>query len=402
MNILTTLQSSSLPGYLFQQPPCSRLTPHVVEIGDAWGKTGSGVGDEHSSAYAALGEYFERRHFYMEIAAERRARLKDVMSVDEAASFRAAFLQTSQQKIMPTCVDEHLFAMTKAYRTRDFSACSIPSVVLNLTHGKDEPDDLFYPQRDTCGCSFHLSSDLSIFGAIRESLERQFLTRFWLTKRCNFILGANTISRQLRGRPLNDFFKVISQGGELMAIDISDERFPGKCTVLIYGSQDPTRQVRYCAGMAYSNSLTEALEKSLIELWQTFRFMQLFGALKKDASNIEDGYLRHFLNCNRMETFEEMRNVVQTCKKPNLAEVKGEQMTTTNLLSTLRRLNLNGYLYSKKIAHTGNHYTLTKFISPFLFMHMNNANNINIENQYSSEFTHDILPARQAVMVPFP
>jgi len=402
MNILTPSQTGSLPGYLFHQPPCSKPFPHVVEIGDAWGKIGSGIGDERSAEITALGEYFERRHFYMEVASERRTTLDGVLEFDEVARFREAFLQTSRRAITPSQIDNHSFGMTKAYRTSDFSGCFVPTVMLSLTHIKGDPDNEIYPERDTCGCSFHVSSELSIFGAIKESLERQFLTRFWLTKICICKWSALELDNLLRGTASHGLLELLCKGGEVLALDISDERFPGKCIVLIYGSRNSSRHVQYCAGMAYANSLRDALEKSLLELWQTFRFMHLFGALKKDFTEIGDPYLKHFLSCNNFSTFEELAATAESSLQPQRQSFSTADMSANGLLRSLRELDIEGYLYSKKVMQSGNYYTFSKFVSPSLFLHMNNARGINLKNRYSDTFSGHINPVRRAFMVPFP
>ena len=54
-----------------------------------------------------------------------------------------------------------------------------------------------------------------------------------------------------------------------------------------------------------------------------------------------------------------------------------------------------------RILH-GNTYLLSKFISPDLFMHMNNAKNINLSNHYSSKFKKEMIEKQKSIMVPFP
>ena len=44
----------------------------------------------------------------------------------------------------------------------------------------------------------------------------------------------------------------------------------------------------------------------------------------------------------------------------------------------------------------------SKYVSPDLFLHMNNSQNINLSNKYSKEFAGAILQSRLEKMVPFP
>jgi ribosomal protein S12 methylthiotransferase accessory factor YcaO len=402
MNIMTSLQMGTLPGYLFHQPPCIYPFPHVVEVGDAWQKIGSGIGDERSSEVTALAEYLERRHFYMEVSSERRGTLSEVLTSTEADTFAQAFLQTTIQTQALSNVDQHVFGMTRVFRTLDFSECHVPTVMINLTHGQGDPDNNFYPERDTCGCSFHVSGESSIFGAMKESLERQFLTRFWLTKRCHRKLGSRAIQDALDNHPCGGLLQLLSKAGQLCALDISDARFPGQCVLLVYGSDDASRHVRYCAGMAYASSVKEALGKAVLELWQTFRFMQVFGAMGRNVHEVEDSYLRHFLSSNHFDTFEKMTDTLPASSRPAAPNSQNTEMNAAGLFKTLASLKIYGYLYIQKKACFGTYYTLTKFLSPSLYLHMNNSANLNLRNQYSEHFIHDTFAERQSVMVPFP
>jgi ribosomal protein S12 methylthiotransferase accessory factor YcaO len=235
MNIIDIDKHSSLPSSLFYQPPCFRGFPFNVEVSDTWSKIGSGAGDEVSAPQAALGEYFERRHFYMEVFPEKRSTLKKILNRSEAESFIKAFTQ-------------------------------------------------IYPSRDTCGCSFHWSPQAAMFGSIKESLERQFLTKFWLTKECVKRLDYSEIDEYLNSSNILPLYKALTKSGEVVVLDISDDRFPGKCLISLYGNQDKTRNVRYCTGMSYAKSPEAALEKSINELWQTYRFIRAHKYPKKNEN----------------------------------------------------------------------------------------------------------------------
>jgi hypothetical protein len=375
--------------------------PHVAEIGDVWGKLGSGIGDESSAALSALGEYFERRHFYMEISPQIRSTLDECLSPRESALFQKAFAQTAKTKADVTHVDTHLFGMTKVARISDFSDCFIPTVTLNLTHTKGDADDAIFPERDTCGCSFHTSAENAMFGSLKESLERQFLTRFWLTGKCVEKHDESKIKRYLLGRPTLGLLELLSKAGRVCAINISDHRFPGCCVLVVYGSDITSRHVQYCAGMAYAESIEEAIEKSILELWQTYRFIDLFRTLNKNVDDINDSYLKHFLNCNNIKIFNE---VIDTHPSESEQESRSicSPMNLSSLVKSLQKLSIEGYFYLYSSDHITVRTTFSKFVSPSLFMHMNNAKKCNIDNEYSRDFLNQVIPSRLCKMVPFP
>ena len=399
MNITEMKSHSSLPGALFRQIPCINNFPFNAEVFDAWSRVGSGIGNEKSSVNSALGEYFERRHFYSEIFPEKRQKLQASLKEIEVESFFLAFSQTALNPAKPCEIRDHDFGTTAVTRVSDFSQCDIPTCLISIAYQQGESDNHIYPSRDTCGCSFHASAERSIFGAIKEALERQFLARFWLTKKCNTELSPAEIDLSVSNSPAYPLYKALCKAGKIAAIDISDHRFPGVCTLVVYGCPDNSRNVQFGAGMAYSETLTTALEKSIYELWQTFRFMDLFACLDLDPHDLKDPYLKHFLNCNNYQTYITLLDFkCSDCPCPPQSTI----FDTSTLIATLSQIDIEGYLYTKMQSISGYHFTFSKFISPSLFLHMDNSKNINLNNKFSSDFLEDIYPDRLSTMVPFP
>ncbi|WP_157295674.1 YcaO-like family protein [Pseudomonas sp. GM78] len=400
MKISTHNYDSSLPGQMWYQPPCTFEFPFCSEISDQWNSIGSGIGTSSTSVKAALGEYFERRHFHLEILPDSYSSLEKKLTPNEVKKFIKAFNQTASKNTNLTCLKSRKLNMISATRISDFSACAIPSVCISLTHDKSE-DNKIYPNRDTCGCSFHWNSESAVLGSIKESLERQFLTRFWLTNQYKGIIDANEIPTRIKTLPSYGLFNALKKSGQLLTIDISDEKFPGVCLLTIYGANDPTRNVQYCAGMSYSENRSEALDKSILELWQTFRFMNLFRVLRGNTDSLEDSYIRHFLKCNSYKTFEEISSKIDYALISR-NEIQPSKLNIETLIRSLRTQNIEGYLYIKAVKIDNIKYTFCKFISPSLFMHMNNSKNINIDNDYSASFLPAINEDRKEKMVPFP
>lgn len=182
--------------------------------------------------------------------------------------------------------------------------------------------------------------------------------------------------------------------------DISDARFPGVCILVVYGQSKENHHVNYCAGMSYSATVSDALEKSILELWQTYRFMDLFKSVDSDEKRIEDYYLRYFLECNLYKTYQEIIDVqVVADGKRSVSPV---EFTLPGFLSALNEQGVLGYFYVRRSMVNGVGCVFSKYVSPDLFLHMNNSQNINLSNKYSKEFAGAILPSRLEKMVPFP
>lgn len=400
MKISTHSNEPSLPGQMWYQPPCILEFPFCSEISDQWNSIGSGIGTSSTSVKTALGEYFERRHFYLEILPDSYSSLGKKLTTKEVEKFIKAFNQTASKNTNLTTLTKHNFNMTTVLRISDFSVCAIPTACISLTHDKSDDNDI-YPHRDTCGCSFHWNSNAAVLGAMKESLERQFLTRFWLTNQCKGTIKLKEISTTIKALPSYGLFNALRKSGKLLTIDISDENFPGTCLLTIYGNNDPARNVHYCAGMSYSENRTDALDKSILELWQTFRFMNLFSVLRGNSDSLKDSYIRHFFGCNSYKTFEEIALKLNYQSMPK-NEPKPSRINIKSLTKSLKQQNIEGYLYIKATKIDGIKYTFCKFISPSLFMHMNNSNNINLDNEYSAPFLSAVHEDRKKTMVPFP
>ncbi|MDR9751774.1 YcaO-like family protein [Pseudomonas sp. SZMC_28357] len=381
------------------QPACLTHMPSSVEVSDIWGNGGSGIGRGSHSTRTALGEYFERRHFYMEIIPCTTGKLSHTLTKKEQLKLGTALIQTSSKTTTLRSINRHEFNLTKVYRAKDFTECFIPSALISLSSHKIEKDNELYPLRDTCGCSFHRNAEKAIFGSLKEQLERQFLVRYWLTSKCRKILSQVEIDQLKIQGPASAIYSNLINTGSVSVIDISDRHFPGKCLLLVYGNDSESASVRYCAGMAYSATPAEALEKSLLELWQTYRFMDVFHTTNGRIREIHDPYLQHFMNCNHYKTYAD---IVAFIQEGSSQDIHTMPFTTQGLLDSLNANEITGFIYLKPIQIEGATYFAAKYVSPDLFLHMNSSRNINLSNQYSAHFFEAIMPERQQVMVPFP
>lgn len=399
MNLYRDNHQDFQPDFLYCQPSAITTLPSCVEAGNHWNVFGSGAGWGEISFASAFGEYLERKHFYLDIRSTSYDLLRSSLSPQEADEFIFAFSQTSQPTICKNTLLQQKLKLTKAWRIIDFTPCDIPTACISLSPLIDCTDDNILPNRDTCGCCIQQTIDKAIFGSVKELLERQFLLKFWLTDTCRKKLNSAQAFEALKNSYTRNLFEALCKSGELCIFDISDSNFPGICILVAYGSPDQYRSVKYCAGMSYSECFSDALEKSILELWQTYRFMSNFVASSKSLATIKDHYLRHFLNCNSYDTYLEIANSSST---PTTL-TRSDALTLTSLIDTIRSLNLNGYIYLEKIPLPNNSQIFaSKYISPNLFLHMNNASNINLNNSYSTHFQNTIKKHRQEKMVPFP
>lgn len=400
MNTYNEIHHPTFADFLLIRPNAVRHLPHTVECGSHWRTYGSSSGWSSDIISSATGEHFERKHFYLDIPVHDTNRLADGLAPDECEAFTKAFSQTS----LPgenSLLESHHFDRTTVYRVIDFTPCKVPTVCLSISECRNPIDNSFYPIRDTCGCSAHITVNNAILGALKETLERQFLLRFWLTRMCTSRIEFNEACVTLAGSASLTLFQELNKSGHLCILNLTDERFPGSCILLCYGNDDDTSQVKFCAGMAYADSSRAALEKSIVELWQTFRFMQSIDSEHEIKNTLQDPYLKHFLNCNHYDTYEDISNNLKSITPKNENQPKTD-LTTQSLIEVIKDLRLNGYLYLSSTPHRASNIYFCKYFSPNLFLHMNNSRYFNIENAYSAPFLGEIIDNQAARMVPFP
>lgn len=399
MILYNSICESVLPGALICQPSCLVSFPSSVEVEDSWLNGGSGIGDGSSSIKAALGEYFEKRHFYMEVMSNVVGNINHSLTRVEAEKFIEAFSQTNENDLTSAQLFSHSYNLTKVYRASDFSVCHIPTACISLNYHKIESESSIYPLRDTCGCSFHWCFEEAGFGAIKEYLERQFLARFWLTRKCQGLITSENVLEALCESRAKTLYQALHKSGELVVIDISDADYPGSCILTVYGQKNRKRHVQYCAGMSYAKTRAAAIEKSIYELWQTYRFVDLFLATERDIDEVKDPYLKHFLNCNTYDTYKEIIRI-DPCSM--FASESCPVFSFSGLLATLKAQQVDGYLYVDSLSINNDSYFFCKFVSPDFFLHMNNSRGINTRNKYSQIFSAQIVAERKNMMVPFP
>ncbi len=401
MNTYNEIHKLAFADFELHRPSAVTHIPHSVECGSRWHTHGSSSGWSSSVAASAMGEQFERKHFYLDVPVHDRNKLGEGLSPNEYGAFANAFSQTTMAN-QKNSLHSHTFDRTHVYRITDLTRCAIPTALISISPCRNPIDNEFYPIRDTCGCSVHVTVECAVLGALKEAMERQFLLRFWLTKTCTGKIRYRDACSALSNRPSLSLFEELGKTGDLSILNLTDERFPGCCILLCYGNQSGENQrVKYCAGMAYSDDLSSALEKSVLELWQTFRFMHSFYLKDKALSDIEDPYLKYFLENNLYETYAEITAYIKY-RTDEAEPAKTCPLTSTALLTILRELKFDGYLYLSSMSTTKRNLHYCKYISPHLFLHMNNASHLNIQNSYSNQFQSQIIPQQLTRMVPFP
>ncbi|EPC03228.1 hypothetical protein L861_23245 [Litchfieldella anticariensis FP35 = DSM 16096] len=325
---------------------------------------------------------------------KKKSTLEKALGSYRGGEFQYAFSQMKSSQDI--CEKTHEFGLVEAIDIKDFSPCMVPGISISMYGHNFVGDNNFMPLRDTCANSFHWYAEDAIHGSIREALERQFLIKFWLTATCNRKLCHKEALGEIKNKNAKQFFELMLRKGYVEVLDITDTSFPGACVIVVFGAPEAT--IQYCTGMSYDENVGRAIEKSVLELWQSYRFLSVYESIFNDISVINDPYQIHFVNSNEFGTFEKMIDVVEL----NTASKDIEMLNSEELIDLLSGKGISTYIYVKRTVVGDKHGYFSKLISPNMFMHMNTSRNINFKNVYSSAFENKIIQERINEMVPFP
>lgn len=396
INVYSSLMSA-WPASVVLSPKLSRVTPSFSQVWDYERiSPASAVGNTMKSVQGSIGEYFERRHFFNEIHVLSRKTIQEMLPAASADAFLFALSQTSLTNADK--LKTHKFSTVPAFNAFTLEQVEIPAVIVALDNITARDDLEFFPTRDTCGCSCHVSLNKAIDGALGELIERQSLLMYWLTGFANYDL---IIDGSIGVNYIDDLIESLRSDGELVILDITMPGVPGYAILTLYGSSHLHGTIKYSTGLSYADTLQKALHKSLIELWQSYICMHNFITGGYSTEDIIDSYQSHFLACNKYETFIELKNTTKyKFFQKNLSTVLEDKNGHGELIDCLEKISPNLYMYYARDKTSAGFMWYIKALSPDFFLHMNNGGSINLNNKiYKSG---DGIIQREKIMVPFP
>lgn len=394
INVYSNLMSA-WPATMVMSPKLNRNMPAFSQVWDYERITPtSAAGETMKSIQGAIGEYFERRHFFNEIVADGEKTLYDMMSPHAADAFTRAFVQTSS--LAEDVVRTHQFKTTRAFNLFSLEKQEIPAVIIALDNITAASDLAIYPDRDTCGCSFHGNLNDAMDGALCEFMERQSLLLYWLQGQANTEISGEILTGI---NYIDEIMSALRSEGEIRIFDITLPGAPGHAVLTLYGTTNEDSQIKYSTGLSYANSMEKALCKSVTELWQSYICMHNFLIGGYTDEDIIDDYQRHFLSCNKYESFTDLCE--NTLFRQSDVVLSLENPPSDNdLLSYLEKISDNIFVYYARERASENLFWYTKVVSPDFFLHMNGSGAININNKLYR--AGNGIKHREFKMVPFP
>lgn len=394
INVYSNLMSA-WPATMVMSPKLNRNMPAFSQVWDYERITpASAAGETMKSIQGAIGEYFERRHFFNEIVAGPEKTLCKMMPPEAASAFTEALMQTSLQN--ESRVKDHQFKTVRAFNLFNLEKLEIPAVLVALDNITAEQDLKFYPDRDTCGCSFHGNLEDAVEGALHEFMERQSLLLYWLNGTANFEISQDIVTGVSF---VDEILLSLRAEGEIRIFDITLPGAPGHAVLTLYGTKGKNCQIQYSTGLSYSENLKKALTKSVTELWQSYICLHNFLSGGYTDADIIDSYQRHFLSCNRYDTYTDLceNTLLKSTEKVSDLEVV---TTDEDLYSYLDKISKNVFVYYARERAGEELVWYTKILSPDFFLHMNGSGSLNLSNKIYRPGSG--LTQRESVMVPFP
>jgi hypothetical protein len=357
----------------------------------------SAVGSIEGSICGAVGEYLERKHFYNEVAIDGYSEICNLegLNNDSKHAFLRLIRQTMRKDLNSGSLKKHKFTTVTAFSVFDMKTVQIPAVMVSLSGRRGDlgNDKMYLPHLDTTGCSAHVNLEKATSSALNELIERQCLLSYWSTLKIKSCIDNITVSVNLSSYAKKIVNKLMLSG-ELKIYDITMDNCPGFAIICIYGSQNESHSVRYSTGMSFNEVFHVAIDKAIIELWQSFTLHHLFTIGGYTRDDIDDSYHKYYWDCNSYETYKLMTSV---SLRINVSDIATYHSVKEYSLSLTK--NLFYYIRSEVIGPSNVWYV--RALSPDFYIHMDFSNPINFKNKISN-LMRITTNERSNIMVPFP
>lgn len=360
---------------------------------DRVGTATSGAGLALDSMQRALGEYYERRHFYFEVRGEKRASLSSLEDLDLQVALSRCFEQTAHVEVLSD-ISKHDFNLSRVLMLPEWKYTWLPTVMFSVTGNELGKDKKFLPRSDTTGCAVHFTLDKAILSAFKELVERQYLLRYWLTGGWATDV-TSALCNRLSGASLH-LAEKLDKLGTIRFLELAGGEIGGAIILAVYrGAGDPS--VRYCVGLAYDGSIQAAGDRALKELWQSYIFLRNMAHRPDAASRVHDRYHTYFLDCNRLDVADAMIGSGHFSSSDRSSVTENQQILES-ICSRFGRI----YAYVREIRLIRRRLWCVRAVCPEAFLHIDNSSNFNLNCKFSQPFLDRVLPIRSQTMVPFP
>jgi ribosomal protein S12 methylthiotransferase accessory factor YcaO len=359
--------------YMQFRPALTRFPTIFNVTGDCVVGNGSGYGN--NAIQSALGEYVERYHFYNEVDINVTANLAKYNSPRVTNKFIKMIDQVKKSN-EPT--DKYEFDLTTVTNIFTGEKASLPSVMISLAQ-VDSADRNFIPFIDSCGQSVQISRRKAFSAALKEFVERQALVGAWLS-------GQVKSKLMLEQHPYlgqsNKILQSLLQHGTLLAYELN-KHLPGYSVIIFYFSKSKKDVVKYSVGMACDYSPSEAIQRALSELWQSYIFMYL------NADNPENldpryQYLNELILFNQHSTQELIPFVEDNIEELDMQDfIYSKLLSEKTCLQELKTISPDIFMYERSNLLFGRNFYFCKIFSPDFFMHMGVKMPLNFDNTYA-------------------
>lgn len=372
----------------------------------AWVKTDPrGMSMEEGSACApssevfdkAVGELIERRAFsqLFNVPSTSSLTLNQLANQDLGRSLERSFLQTAQQEISnPADLSRHPFKMIEVMNLFSGISSAYPQVIPSL-HG-EHPDRNWYPVSDSVGCSAHTNPQDAFNSAWFEFIERQSLVLNWLT-------GYATAEWELSPHPglsaeSRQVLKTLLLLGNIRCFQISP--FNSIFVVLLLFQGRKNQFVRYCVASGAGLCPLATLDKTLMEMWQSFCFM--YNQSHQVNSSLPlDIYQSQFLQANKVSSAERFHVWHEPLQKHKLENLTPTRQNLLDTLHELKRISPLLFLFCTTISRGSTLYCIMKVTSPDFFLNMS-IPDLNLHNPFLARSGLNLIPGQANQPLPFP
>lgn len=209
------------------------------------------------------------------------------------------FIRNCRLRLSELQIKTHRFTTTEVTELLTGERYLAPLVAFNLGQS---PDDEIFGFRDSSGTALHQSPQQAFAGSRDEYCERQALSLFWYFGHCLSSIELKGSKLLQRINKKLRFLEPMLASGRILLYDISLIS-PVRTVLSVYVSH--SGRVRFAAGASGNHNVTEAINKSLLEMYQAFVLMaNITDERAKKIIEIEDSITQGYLTHNSLETVD--------------------------------------------------------------------------------------------------
>lgn len=337
--------------------------PRIYSVADVSGSSTAGTGQSSLAKTSALGEHLER-YVFRNLSSCIPATRNTTGELCNEWDWADILSQLAGRMVKKE--EARALKVIRTWCPASRKACFVPDILVSL---EGLPAHELFPSADTTGCAVHTDPLKCSDNAVLEFCERQCAFASWF--------GPWPSAEVLPGDKTLERLRAISGRGRIKLFDIG-QPLSIPVVLSIFQSDDDTDPVQFAAGLGAAWSRTDAIKKSVNELYQLYEltYFSAVGAIP-DANTLLPHNTTKSANLWPFTATEESNPVTEEYY------VAAETTRGFNLVERLETIGIRLLLFVGHVSMPGANLYAAKALSPDAFLSSMGKSHNNYNNRFA-------------------